>query len=139
MSIDNEFKKSIGKRVQEIRTALDIKQEALSKRLGCSRSNLSQVENGLIFPGFFILAALRKEFDVSVDWLLSGEGSMFIEEKEKGLYLLDFGKNTDEVKEMLEEMKESRVLMYRMLSEFFSQVGVIRLKRRKHGKNKEKK
>jgi transcriptional regulator with XRE-family HTH domain len=140
MSSDNDKpKKDIGKRIQDIRTALDLKQEQLANRLGCSRSNLSQVENGLILPGFTILAALRKKFNVSVDWLLTGEGSMFIHEKEKELYLLDFGKDTDEIKEMLEEMKESPVLKYRMLSDFFARVGEVRFKRRNKEKNKEKK
>ncbi len=130
-------KKDIGKRIHDIRAALGLKQEQVALRLGCSRSNLSQVENGLILPGFTILSALRKELNVSVDWLLTGEGSMFIHEKEKGLYLLDFGKDTGEVKEMLEEMKESQALKYRMLSDFFTLIGEARFKRRKKEKNKE--
>jgi hypothetical protein len=74
-----------------------------------------------------------KKMDVSLDWLLSfpgdvdgcdGKFSMFIDEKEKGLDLPDFGKDTEEIKEMLEEMKASPALKHRLLYDYYSHVGV---------------
>ncbi|NIM84430.1 MAG: helix-turn-helix domain-containing protein, partial [Candidatus Aminicenantes bacterium] len=82
--MDNEkkLKAVMAKRIQEIRKALNLKQGELADRLGCSRSNLSQIEHGVFFPGVSILDALSSTFNVSLDWLFRGRGSMFTFEKE---------------------------------------------------------
>ena len=41
------------------------------------RANYSRIEKGEIFPGAPILLTLRKEFDVSLGWLIANEGPMF--------------------------------------------------------------
>ncbi len=121
---DDNLKNKMAKRIREVRKCLDLNQGQLADHLPCSRSNLSQVENGVFFPGVSILDALIKKFNVSLDWLFTGKGSMFIDEKEKGLNLLDFGKDTEEIKEMLEEMKASPALKHRLLYDYYSHVGV---------------
>jgi hypothetical protein len=81
------------------------------------------MENGVFFPGVSILDALRKKFDVSLDWLFTGKGPMFIGEKEKALEILDFGKDTEEILEMLEKMKSFPAVRHRVLSDFYTQFG----------------
>ncbi|NIM18064.1 MAG: helix-turn-helix domain-containing protein [Candidatus Aminicenantes bacterium] len=128
---DDNLKNKMAKRIREVRKCLDLNQGQLADHLPCSRSNLSQVENGVFFPGVSILDALINKFNVSLDWLFTGKGPMFIDEKEKGLDLLDFGKDTEEIKEMLEEMKESPALKHRVLSDYYSLVGVERFRQQK--------
>lgn len=130
-NLDDNLKNKMAKRIREVRKCLNLNQGQLADHLPCSRSNLSQVENGVFFPGVSILDTLIKKFNVSLDWLFTGKGLMFICEKEKGLNLLDFGKDTEEIKEMLEEMKVSPALKHRLLYDYYSQVGVesIRLKK----------
>ena len=124
--MDNEkkFKMVIAKRIHGLRKALNLKQGELADKLGCSRSNLSQIEHGVFFPGFAILNALISTFNVSLDWLFAGKGSMFICEKENLLDLLDFGKDTGEIIEMLKKMKESPAIKHGVLSDYYTKFGI---------------
>jgi transcriptional regulator with XRE-family HTH domain len=71
---DEDFSdlKSLGRRIREIR-GFDTSQEDFALRLGISQSQLSKYERGLIAPGADVLLRLKKQFGVSIDWLLTGE------------------------------------------------------------------
>jgi transcriptional regulator with XRE-family HTH domain len=139
-----KIKTGLGKRLNQARKKIGLNQGEFGEHLGCGRSNISQIENGLFFPTSSLLTALKSKFNVSLDWLFSGEGSMFIEEKEKNLDLLDFKEYSNDIKTMLQEMKNSKFIMHRVLAEFFE----IKLdknpfilevkKKKKKKKNKEK-
>lgn len=145
MTNTQELKNSIGKRLNQARKKIGLNQGEFGEHLGCGRSNISQIENGLFFPTSSLLAELKSKFNVSLDWLFSGEGSMFIEEKEKNIELLDFKEYSNDIKTMLQEMKNSRSIMHRVLAEFFEikldeNPSILELKRKKKNQNnKEKK
>lgn len=120
---DDELKNNMAERIREVRKCLDLNQGQLADHLPCSRSNLSQVENGVFFPGVSIMDALRKKFNVSLDWLFTGKGPMFIGEIEKALEILDFGKDTEEVLGMLEKMKASPAIRHGVLSDYYTKCG----------------
>ena len=48
-------------------------QQKFAAKLGISQSQLSKYERGLIAPPASVLASLKTEFDVSIDWLLTGK------------------------------------------------------------------
>ncbi len=121
---EKTIKTTIGKRFRDIRDQIGLKQDELAKRLGCGRSNISLIESGKNLPGGSILITLKSKYNVSLDWLFSGEGSMFIE-KEDDIDLLDFMENSWEVKRMLEDMKNSREVMHRVLSDYLSYIGAV--------------
>lgn len=134
MSDNNDrLKKAVAKRFKYLRNKLNLKQEELAQKLGCSRSNLSQIENELFLPSASLLDELRLKFKVRLDWIFSGEGSMFTDEMQRDLGMLDFGKDTDDIKLMLTEMKKSPAIKYRVLSDFFAYLGKERLKKKKNG------
>jgi transcriptional regulator with XRE-family HTH domain len=133
MSNNNDrLKKAVAKRFRELRNRLNLKQEELAQQLGCSRSNLSQIENELFLPSASLMDELKSKFKVRLDWLFSGEGEMFTDEMEKDLEMLDFGKDTGDIKLMLTEMKKSPAIKYRVLSDFFAYLGVNRLKKKEN-------
>jgi transcriptional regulator with XRE-family HTH domain len=109
----------IGKRIRQVRKNLGLKQDKFANQLGCGRSNISQIENGLFYPTAKSLIVLKSKFNVNLDWLFSGEGSMFIEENEKNIDLLDFKEYSNDIKTMLQEMKNSKSIMHRVLAKFF--------------------
>jgi transcriptional regulator with XRE-family HTH domain len=113
------FKSMIGKRIKEVRKNLGLKQDQLAKHLGCSKSNISQIENGLFYPTAQSLILLKSKFNVSLDWLFSGERPMYNDEKNKDLDLLDFKEYSNDIKTMLMEMKNSKSIMHLVLAEFF--------------------
>ena len=132
-----DLKNMIGKRINEVRKKMGLNQGEFGEHLGCGRSNISQIETGLFFPTASSLAALKSKFNVSLDWLFSGKGSMFIEEKEKNIDLLDFQEYSNDIKTMLMEMKKYKSIMHMVLGEFFE----IKLKKNPSilERNKEKK
>ncbi len=69
----------IGRRVKALRLNLRITQTALAGRLNVKPSAISQVESGKIRPSLDTLILLTKICDVSLHWLITGQGSMFLD------------------------------------------------------------
>ena len=64
--------RAIGRRIRELR-GFEVTQADFAHRIGVSQGYLSALENGKKEPGAAVLLAIRKEFAMSVDWLLTGE------------------------------------------------------------------
>jgi DNA-binding XRE family transcriptional regulator len=64
--------KVVGRRIRELR-GFDMTQADLARRIGVSQGYLSTVENGQGEIGAEVLLALSREFDKSLEWLLTGE------------------------------------------------------------------
>ena len=69
---------TLGKRVKEIRTALNKTQEEFGSQIGIKKNSLSQIESGKNALTQQNIVAICKTFHVSEDWLRTGEGEMFI-------------------------------------------------------------
>ncbi len=63
----------IGKFIAALRKQSGLTQEALGEKLGVSNKTISRWENGNYMPNIEMLRLLSKEFDVSINELLSGE------------------------------------------------------------------
>lgn len=48
-------------------------QAEFGRRIGVAQSYLSALEHGEKEPGAAVLFAISREFDISVDWLLTGQ------------------------------------------------------------------
>jgi len=118
-----ESKKDVGRRFREIRLHFGLNQGEFAHQLGCGRSNISLIETGINLPGGGLLMNLRSKFNISLDWLFFGESSMFFEDIKSNMSLLDFLGNTWEVKKMLIDMKNSREILHRVLSDYLSYIG----------------
>lgn len=68
----------IGKFIATLRKEKDLTQEQLGEKLGVTNKTISRLENGNYMPDIEILSLLSKEFDVSINELISGE--RFLEE-----------------------------------------------------------
>ena len=138
-----EIKNSVGKRLKQARKKIGLNQVEFGKHLGCGRSNISSIENGIFFPTASLLSKLKSKFNICLNWLISGEGSMFIEDKEKNNELLDFKEYSKDIRTMLHEMKNSRSIMHRVLAEFFTiklneNPSILELKKKEKEKNQKK-
>ena len=69
---DNPDLKTMGRRLRELR-GFDLTQGELAKELGISQSQLSKYERGAAAPPADILFFIKHRFQVSIDWLLTGE------------------------------------------------------------------
>lgn len=62
---------AVGRRIRGLR-GFDITQEDFASRIGVSQSYLSAVERGRNEVGAEVLLAISREFDKSLEWLLTG-------------------------------------------------------------------
>ncbi len=63
----------IGKFIATLRKEKDLTQEQLGEKLGVTNKTISRWENGNYMPDIEILSLLSKEFDISINELISGE------------------------------------------------------------------
>jgi transcriptional regulator with XRE-family HTH domain len=129
MNSKKELRKVIGLRLKEIRKALSFTQEVMARALATGRPNYTRIEIGDTFLNHVILHKLAAEFHVSMDWLICGRGSMFIQKKEdrdvkkKGSvqpwHQAQLGKTKNpEIAELLDYMEQIPFL-YHDVMEFF--------------------
>ena len=69
---------SVGKRLKEFRIMKKITQEGLASLLKIATKNVSDYETGKTAPSLQSLQTIRNTYNLNLDWLLTGEGSMFI-------------------------------------------------------------
>jgi len=74
---------TIANRIKEIKKAKNIKNtEELAKLIGKSTSYVNKLESGSKEnPSSEILLALYENLNIDINWLLTGKGNMFIEDK----------------------------------------------------------
>lgn len=68
----------IGKRITECREKLGERQGEFAASAGISRSYLSKVETGVQQPSFDMIYKLVTNRNISIDWLITGIGQMFL-------------------------------------------------------------
>ena len=62
-----------GKFIATLRKEKELTQEQLGEKLGVTNKTISRWENGNYMPDIEMLSLLSKEFDVSINELISGE------------------------------------------------------------------
>ncbi|MEG1545231.1 MAG: helix-turn-helix domain-containing protein [Tannerellaceae bacterium] len=69
----------MAEQIKLFRKTKGLSQIDLSKQTGISRTYISTIEAGRQEPSFAFIKTLSTTFGISVDWLLSGQGYMFIQ------------------------------------------------------------
>ncbi|UCH92404.1 MAG: helix-turn-helix transcriptional regulator [Candidatus Aminicenantes bacterium] len=78
-----KFFTGIGKRLVELRKVLGIQQNEMADQVGMQSSYLCDLENGnKSNPGITQLYRISKKYGVSLDYLVLGEGEMFLPGKQ---------------------------------------------------------
>lgn len=73
----------IGKFIAQCRNEKNITQEALGERLGVTNKTISRWENGHYLPDIEMMQLLSKEFNISINEIISGEKIKDSDYKEK--------------------------------------------------------
>ncbi|MGE5340297.1 MAG: helix-turn-helix domain-containing protein [Candidatus Omnitrophota bacterium] len=113
-----ELKKEIGKRMYKIRKTLGYTQEEMVSFFNIGRANYSRVEKGEVLPNPFVLNQLRTKFDISLDWLISNTGHMFVredgkKENEKKISLMG---RTLEIQDLLTSLHKDPIIKHAILA-----------------------
>jgi transcriptional regulator with XRE-family HTH domain len=70
----------LGRRLREIRRELgDEDREVFASAIGISRAALAYYERGERTPDAAVLASYRSVYGVSLEWLVKGDGDMFVD------------------------------------------------------------
>lgn len=64
-------------RIKELRKELHLSQEIFGERLGVTKASISRLESGVNNVTESMVKLICSEFNVSEDWLRTGEGEMF--------------------------------------------------------------
>lgn len=65
-------------RIKEVRKANKLSQTDFGKSLGVSRDIIANLETGRVEPTELIKKSISNEFGISLEWLETGEGDMFL-------------------------------------------------------------
>lgn len=75
-----EIGSTIGERIKYIRKLKGLSQAKCANFLNISQSFLSDIENNNTIPGNKALESINRYFKISIDWLLTGQGEMFLKD-----------------------------------------------------------
>lgn len=73
----------IGKRIKKLRQEKDIKQKDFAEIIGLAQGALSSIESGNTKPSLDTIVAVCKEFNVSPNWLITGNEHIERPDEEK--------------------------------------------------------
>lgn len=85
---------TINERVRQLRKSLNLSQEEFGTSIGLTKSGVSNIENGIRGVSDRHVKLLINSFNVNYDWLVYGEGEMFLD----GDYKVTFKNVSDEDK-----------------------------------------
>jgi len=114
-----EQTRNFGKNVRSVRDALNMKQKEFARGLDISIQHLSDIERGKKGTGLDFFAKMLNEYNVNLNYLLLGEGEMFLQGIGKDRVLLDqLADANPDVKQFLNYFIHSGLVHYRVLSDF---------------------
>jgi transcriptional regulator with XRE-family HTH domain len=105
--------KKIGQRLRDLRRSKNMKQEEVAKLLNISAAAYSKIETGVNEISSRHILTIKRHFNISTDWLLSGETQIDFQ---------DFEENQEHVKKMLADMKTSKQVLFSMLSHYYEKI-----------------
>lgn len=96
----------MNERIKAIRKhkLVNLSQEAFGQRIGITKTAISKIESGNANPSEQTLLSICREFNVSEEWLRTGNGEMFnpmSEDEELDLYVGRISGGADEFKKNL--------------------------------------
>lgn len=86
-------------RIKALRIELGLNQTEFGARLGIKQTTVAGYENGTRLPGDAMIVSICREFNVSENWLRTGQGEMFVqmdEDQELDYILGQISASTDD-------------------------------------------
>lgn len=66
-------------RIKKVRKELNLTQQEFADKIGTIRGNIAGYETGKRSPSSSVISLMCTKFNISEDWLRTGEGEMFID------------------------------------------------------------
>ncbi len=85
-----EHSMSVNERIISLRKFLNLNQLDFAKSIGAyNQANISDIERGRVKPDVEFITLLLKKYNINIEWLLIGEGSMLRSDSPKESNLVD--------------------------------------------------
>jgi len=97
---------TFGDRLKALRKAKKMNQTQLAKVIGCSQPTVHDYEKGGVSPSIEGLQKIANEYKVNMNWLLTGEGDMYLSAN------IPVSDNFKELTQMLETMIDNKFATY---------------------------
>ncbi len=111
--------RNMGLRLKTIRERLKMTLAAMQEETGLSRGYISNFERAIKFPTMKYLKYLHDQHNVSVHYIFVTDERMFRpEKKEEEEEKMDFGRNTEDVDELLYYISHIPHSLFALLSDF---------------------
>ncbi len=81
--------KTLGNRLKLIRKNLEFTQKEFANVINVPFTAISKYERDEIKPSSIILERIHNKFNININWLITGEGDMFITTKSKSEYTVN--------------------------------------------------
>ena len=91
----------IGKRAALFRKSLGLTQQDVAEKAQINRAYITHIETGKSNPSFDFLNKMQQNFNMSIDWLITGNGQMTVID-EKHLFNRITEKHIELIKQLLE-------------------------------------
>jgi len=112
------MKSEIGKRLRQIREHYHLSQTSFGKRLDIQYQHVSKYERGESVPTWENLIKLIRYFNVNVNWLLTGEGTIFQKPESDEPDQDNFSRSFGDEEFSLEDYLKTDQNLRRVLSDF---------------------
>jgi len=106
----------IGTRLKQIRKEKGLTQQAFATKIATSASYVSEIEKGKKIPGGDLLSALKQEYGIDINWLLTGEENAVPEPQKKKTKVMELievmleGMSEDALRDVLKYTEEKKLL-----------------------------
>lgn len=118
--------KKVGERLKTARKTLKLTMDDMRDISGYSKSLISSAENGLKKPSVVYLFTLLDKFNVNINYILCGEGKMFLEPDQPGkekkeleqIPLKDLMKTDENLRQLVYMIDRVDMVRYAVLSFF---------------------
>jgi transcriptional regulator with XRE-family HTH domain len=116
----NSLLRDIGRRLKSVRASLKYSRNEMGAQFGISMTGYTKNENGLTVPGIGALYKLGTRFNISLDWLICGKGTMISKNQNTLAEKLGVKEPLllEDVKELLQHMERIPRLRYEILGQF---------------------
>lgn len=79
---------ALNERIKKLRKSLDFTQQEFAEKIGTARNNIAGYETGKRSPSEAVISLICKTFNVSEEWLRTGDGEMFAPKTESAMEAL---------------------------------------------------
>jgi transcriptional regulator with XRE-family HTH domain len=95
------LKEAIGNRFRKIREYANLSQKETAALFDMNQSNIARIEKGIVSPKMAICDYFHIHYNINMNWLITGEGEMVLEDDKSEDSMIDYGEFAEEMNDLI--------------------------------------